>query len=139
MSSGPFGQGIPAGIQVSAGSALLTVSDWEETADSAFYESDTWTQQQGYKHAVRVYGKVHKWALTCIEQNIAWAQSAVNYLYGLQSAGTAILLGSTDPRRPISPPQSVVVAQVILKLSQADAVQNIRRFTVDFRQQLSGT
>jgi hypothetical protein len=115
------------------------VSDWEETADSAFYESDTWTQQQGYKHSVRVYGKVHKWALTCIEQGLTWAQSAVNYLYGLQSAGTAVLLGSTDPRRPISPPQSVVVAQVILKLSQADAAQNIRRFVVDFRQQLSGT
>jgi hypothetical protein len=124
--------------QISAGTAVLSVTDWEETADSAYYESDTWTQAQGYKHAVRVYGKIHKWVLTCIEQNVTWANSAANYFYQLQSAGTAILFGSTDPRRIVSPPQSVVVAQVVLKLA-LEGTQNIRRFTVDLRQQVSGT
>jgi hypothetical protein len=117
---------------VSAGTAALIVTDWEETADSAFHEADTW-QNQNYAHQVRVYGKIHKWVLTCIEQNVSWPNSAVSYLYGLQSAGTAITLSSNDPRRPISPPVNVVVAQVVLKVT-LEGVTNIRRFTVDFRQ-----
>ncbi|MGD0029395.1 MAG: hypothetical protein ABSC91_10705 [Candidatus Bathyarchaeia archaeon] len=119
---------------VSAGTAILNVADWEETADSAFHEADTWEQQQ-YKHKVRVYGKVHKWVLTCFEKDVSWANSAVSYFYGLQSAGTTIALGSDDPRRPISPPVSVKVAQVMLKLA-LEGTQNIRRFTVDFRESL---
>jgi hypothetical protein len=117
---------------VSAGTATLMVTDWEETADSAFHESDTW-KNGAYTHPVRVYGKVHKWVLTCIEQNVAWANSAANYFYGLQSAGTAIQLSSNDPRRPINPPVNVVIYQVVLKLV-LEGTQNIRRFTVDFRE-----
>jgi hypothetical protein len=123
--------------QISAGTAVLNVTDWDETADSAFYESDAWINGQ-YQHACRAYGKIHKWVLTCIEENITWANSAANYFYQLQSAGTSILFGSTDPRRPVSPPQSVIVFQVTLKLA-LEGTQNIRRFTVDLRQQISGT
>jgi hypothetical protein len=122
---------------ISAGTAILNVTDWEETADSAFHEADTWEAQQ-YKHKVRVYGKVHKWVLTCFEKDVTWANSTVNYFYGVQNAGTAITLGSDDPRRPISPPTSVIVAQVILRLA-LEGTQNVRRFTVDFRQQVSDT
>jgi hypothetical protein len=121
-------------MTVSAGTAILTVLDWEETADSAFHEADTWEAQQ-YKHKVRVYGKVHKWVLSCIEKDVTWTNSAVNYFYGLQSAGTAITLSSDDLRRPISPPVSVKVAQVVLKLA-LEGTQNIKRFMVDFRENL---
>jgi hypothetical protein len=118
---------------VSAGTAVLMVTDWEETATSAFHESDTWAKN--YKHQVRVYGKIHKWVLTCVEQNVLWANSAANYLYGIQSAGTSILLSSNDPRRPLSA-VSVVVAQVALKIA-LEGISNIRRFTVDFREYLT--
>lgn len=117
---------------ISAGTAGLVVTDWEETADSAFHEADTW-KNGAYTHPVRVYGKVHKWVFQCIEQGVAWTSSAVPYLYGVQSAGTSIQLSSNDVRRPISPAVNVVVAQVVLKLA-LEGTQNIRRFTVDFRE-----
>ena len=118
--------------QVTAGTAAIVVTDWQETADSAFHEADTWVNG-AYTHPVRVYGQVHKWVMECVEQNVAWANSAANYFFGIQSAGTSILLSSNDPRRPISPPVAVVIFQVVLKIA-LEGTTNIRRFTVDFRQ-----
>jgi hypothetical protein len=120
--------------QVSAGTALLTVIGWEETATSAFFETDSWAVSGGtgyYKHPTRVYGKYHQYQLTCVEQNVVWASSAVPYIYGIQSSGTAILLQCNNPNRPLS--VNVVIAKCIMN-SPFEAGQNIRRFTVDFRE-----
>jgi len=123
--------------QISAGTAGLTVTDWQETATSAFIESDSWYVSGGtgyYKHPTRVYGKYHQYQLTCIEQNVTWASSAVPYIYSIQSAGTAILLWSNDPRRPLS--VNVVVAKCQL-LKAFEGAQNIRTFLVDFREYIT--
>jgi len=116
--------------QVSAGTALLKVIDWQETSQSAFVEHDTW-KNGAYAHLARVYGKYHKYQFTCAEQDVDWANSAVPYLYGIQSAGSAILLQCNHPYRPLS--ASVVVAQCVLA-PPFEAGKNIRRFTVDFRE-----
>jgi hypothetical protein len=121
-------------VQISAGSAALIVTDWQETAISAFIESDSWKVSGGtgyYVHPTKVYGKYHQYLLTCVEQNVAWANSAVPYLFGIQSAGTAILLQCSSPYRPLS--VNVLVAKTILHLP-FEAGQNIRKFTVDFRE-----
>jgi hypothetical protein len=116
--------------QVSAGTALLTVIGWEETATSAFTETDSW-KNGAYIHPTRVYGKYHQYQMSCIEQNITWASSALPYIYGIQSAGTSILLQCNNPYRPLS--VNVVVAKCVMS-SPFEAGQNIRRFTVDFRE-----
>ena len=123
--------------QVSAGTAVLNVTDWQEVATSAFSETDSWKVSGGtayYVHPTRVYGKYHQYQFTCIEQNVAWANSAVPYLYGIQSAGSSILLQTTNPLRPLS--VNVVVAKC--SMSQPFiANQNIRKFIVDFREYIT--
>jgi hypothetical protein len=123
--------------QISAGTAALIVTDWQETATSAFSEHDSWKVSGGtgyYVHPTRVYGKYHQYQLTCAEQDVAWANSAVPYLFGIQSAGTAILLQCNNPYRPIS--VNVVVAKCVLQ-SPFEAGKNIRRFIVDFREYIT--
>ncbi|MGB8781243.1 MAG: hypothetical protein WCD81_11435 [Candidatus Bathyarchaeia archaeon] len=123
--------------QVSAGTAALIVIDWQEIATSAFTETDSWKVSAGigyYVHPTRVYGKYHQYALTCIEQGVTWANSAVPYLFGIQSAGTAILLQCNHPFRPLN--VSVVVAKCTMN-PPFEAGQNIRKFIVDFREYIT--
>lgn len=120
--------------QVSAGTAVLgTVVDWIETATSAFVEHDTW-KNGAYSHPTRVYGKYHQYQLTCVEQNVTWGNSAVPYLFGIQSSGSAILLSCNHPARPLS--VMVVVAKCVMN-PPFEAGQNIRKFVVDFREYIT--
>ena len=113
----------------------MIVTGWEEKATSAFHEQDSW-KSGAYAHPTRVYGKYHSWILTCAEQGITWANSAVPYLYGIQSAGTAILLQCNHPYRPLT--VNVVIASLVMH-SPFEAGQNIRKFTVDFREYITST
>lgn len=102
-----------------------------------FVESDSWSVQGGvgtYKHPTRVYGKHHQYQLECVEQNVVWANSALLYLYGIQSAGSSILLQCNHPFRPLN--VNVVVAKLVMQ-SPFEAGENIRRFTVDFREYIT--
>jgi hypothetical protein len=46
------------------------------------------------KRLVKVYGLVRTYQLDCVEQNVAWASSLVNYFEQKASAGTALAFTS---------------------------------------------
>jgi hypothetical protein len=113
-------------VTITLGTKTLNVTNLSETVDIIGTQYDIWQNGACVKKTT-VFGSVRKWIVDCIEKDVAWADSAANYLMSNASAGTALTFSSDDPRRPIN--SSVVVLQVALQLELAGTV-NVRRFTV---------
>jgi hypothetical protein len=87
---------------------------------------DVWSPKKGKAvHKVAVYGKTYTWTFTCIEDNVAWNNSAAKNLKALVDA--AVPLESTLFVRPISAINVKIVAVDLLACNEA---QTIRRFNV---------
>jgi len=117
-------------VTITLGTKTLNVTNISETVDIIGTQYDAWQNTVCVKKT-SVYGACRKWLVDCVEKDVAWADSAANYLMGVSSGGTAITFTSDDPRRPIN--SSVVVLQVALQLELTGTV-NVRKFTVQLQE-----
>jgi len=111
---------------ITLGTKTLNVIGLRESLGVIGLQYDLW-QNQVCRRQVVVYGGTRDWSVDCVEKDIAWADSAVNYLMGVASAGTAISFSSDDPRRPIS--CNVNILSVLLTLELTGTV-NLRHFSL---------
>jgi len=89
-------------------------------------QNDAWDRVKlKVVHKTKIYTKLYQWTFTCLEDNIAWEDSAAKTLKAL--VDSVVPLESTLYVRPISPLNVKVVAVEILAENEA---QTMRRFSV---------
>jgi hypothetical protein len=120
----------PAETTITLGTKTLNVTNIQETIDIIGTQYDAWQNTVCVKKT-SVFGSARKWLVDCVEKDVAWADSAANYLMGVASAGTAVTFSSNNPRRPIN--SSVVVLQVALQLELSGTV-NVRKFALTLQE-----
>jgi hypothetical protein len=76
-------------------------------------------------HKTKIHVKLYEWTFTCIEDDVAWNDSAAKTLKAL--GDSVVSLESTLYVRPISPTNVKIVAVEILVDNEA---QTLRRFSV---------
>lgn len=105
----------------------LTVLKWTEGLTLIASEYDQWSNGV-CKRRIQAYGNVRTYQLDCVEQNVAWASSLVNYFEQKASAGTALALTSDLLVRAVTS-ANVYVTRVNFT-SENIGTQNIRNFTL---------
>jgi hypothetical protein len=104
----------------------LTVLSWAESLGIVAPQWNAWVDS-AYKRKVLVVGNVLQLTLNCIEQNVSWVNSLVNYFMGKQSAGTAVELVSNEAVRNLD---VFVYVMGVSFSAQNIASQNIRYFAL---------
>jgi len=84
------------------------------------------------KRPMKVYGLVRTHQLDCVEQNVAWASSLVNYFEQKASAGMALAFMSDLSVRVVSS-TNVYVTDVNFTAENV-GTQNIRNFTLTLQE-----
>ena len=109
----------------------LNVLKWSE--DNALISSqyDQWSAGV-CKRLVKVYGLVRTYQLDCVEQNVAWASSLVNYFEQKASAGTALAFTSDLSVRAVTSTNVYVTG--VNFTSENVGTQNTRNFTLTLQE-----
>jgi hypothetical protein len=81
---------------------------------------------------MKVYGLVRTYRLDCVEQNVAWASSLVNYFEQKASAGTGLAFTSNHSVRAVTS-INVYVTGVNFTAENV-GTQNIRNFTLTLQE-----
>jgi hypothetical protein len=81
---------------------------------------------------MKVYGLVRTYQLDCVEQNVAWASSLVNYFGQKASAGTALAFTSDLSVRSVTSPNVYVTG--VNFTAENVGTQNIRNFTLTLQE-----
>lgn len=115
---------------ITLGTKTVNVVGLRESLAVIGLQYDVW-QNQLCRRQVVVYGASRDWSMDCVEKDVAWADSAANYLMGVASAGSAISFTSDDPRRPIN--SSVNVLSLLLTLQLTGTV-NLRHFSLQLHE-----
>ena len=84
------------------------------------------------KRLAKAYGLVRTYQLDCVEQNVAWASSLVNYFEQKASAGTALAFTSDLSVRSVAS-TNVYVTGVNFAAENV-GTQNIRNFTLTLQE-----
>jgi hypothetical protein len=84
------------------------------------------------KRLVKVYGFVRTYQLDCVEQNVVWANSLVNYLEQKASAGTVLAFTSDLSVRAVT--NTNVYVTGVSFISENVGTQNIRNFTLNLQE-----
>jgi len=84
------------------------------------------------KRLMKVYGLVRTYRLDCVEQNVAWASSLVNYFEQKVSAGAALAFTSDLSVRAVTS-TNVYVTGVNFTAENV-GTQNIRNFTLTLQE-----
>jgi hypothetical protein len=117
-------------MSVSLDGQALTVTKWVESETLIMSQYDQWSGGL-CKRKQQVYGIVRNYQLDCIEQNVAWANSLVNYFEQKASAGTAVAFSSTIPQRAAS---ANVYIQGVDWTAENIGTQNVRKFTLKLQE-----
>jgi hypothetical protein len=105
----------------------LNVLKWAESLTLIASQYDQWSNGV-CKRKIQVYGVVRSYQLDCVEQNIAWASSLINYFEQKASAGTALAFTSDLSVRAVTS-TNVYVTSVNFNAENV-GTQNIRNFTL---------
>jgi len=81
---------------------------------------------------MNVYGLVRAYRLDCVEQNVAWASSLVNYFEQKASAGTALAFTSDLSVRSFISTNVYVIG--VNFTAENVGTQNIRNFTLQLQE-----
>lgn len=108
----------------------LTVLKWTEGLTLIASQYDQWSNGL-CKQKQQVYGVVRTYQLDCIEKDVAWASSLVNYFEQKASAGTALAFSSTLAVRAVS---ANVYVQGVDWTAENLGTQNIRKFTLKLQE-----
>ena len=119
-------------MSVTLDSQSLMVEKWVESLILIMSQFDAWAGGVCKRRQV-AYGIVRTYRLDCLEQNVAWANSLVNYFEQKASAGTALAFTSTIPIRSVSAGNSVYV-QGVDWTAENLAGQNVRHFTLTLQE-----
>jgi len=109
----------------------LNVTHLTEAVEAVAVESDDW-RSEGYKRKIRIFGKIRRWTLDCVEKDIAWTDSAANHLQQLAENGTAVsFVIDEGNRHQVNTQVYVLNVQVTLDLV---GTQNIRHFIIQLQE-----
>jgi len=117
-------------MSVSLDSKTLMVLKWTESEVLIMSQYDQWVSGL-CKRKQQVYGVVRTYQLDCVEKDVAWASSLVNYFEQKASAGTAVAFSSTIPQRAVS---ANVYVQGVDWAAENLGTQNIRKFTLKLQE-----
>jgi hypothetical protein len=106
----------------------LTVTKWGEGVQPIQSLYDRWSGGV-CKRKKHVYGLVRTYTLDCVEKDVAWASSLVNYFEEKASAGTAVAFTSDLPQRTL-PANTYVTVESVDFIGENVGTQNIRKFTL---------
>lgn len=106
----------------------LTVTKWIEGILPIQSLYDKWAGGI-CKRKKMVYGLVRTYQLDCIEQDVTWANSLVNYFEQKAQAGTAVAFTSDLPQRTLPANTYVTVERVDFTCENVGS-QNVRKFTL---------
>ena len=109
----------------------LNVLSFGESIEVAGTQWDAWVNQS-YDRKVKVYGIIRKWTLECIEEDVTWTNSLVNYFETIAQNGSEVAFTSDEAVREISS-TNVYVLAVELGLSGLGD-NNIRKFTLSLQE-----
>ena len=105
----------------------IRISSSPNAAEWHAWENGAWTIKR------RVYGIKRVWELECIEENVAWADSAAKYAKEQAEQGNKVQLTIDEGERYNIPATEVYVLAVDLRLDLV-GMQNVRRFTITVRE-----
>ncbi|MGA2766922.1 MAG: hypothetical protein ABSF24_01210 [Candidatus Bathyarchaeia archaeon] len=80
------------------------------------------------KRLMKIYGLVRTYRLDCVEQNVAWASSLVNYFEQKASAGTVLAFTSDLSVRAVISTNVYITG--VNFTAENIGTQNIRNFTL---------
>ncbi|MCD6466242.1 hypothetical protein J7L27_07760 [Candidatus Bathyarchaeota archaeon] len=109
-------------------SYALNVLDFSEEAEPIGAEWIGWENAQ-LKRERFVYAIKRTWRLNCIEKNVAWSSSVINYLLQKMAANETVTFTVDEGDRYQLPATTVHIVNVEFNMPQVGA-QNIRHFTV---------
>ncbi len=90
-------------------------------------EWDGW-ENGGYVRKTKVYGILRTLDLSCVEDNVAWADSAMPDFVSLAKAGTEVSFSSDHPAY-VESGVNVKILGVFFNVN-SDGAPTVRRFTV---------
>ena len=93
-------------------------------------EWDGW-ENGAYVRKTKVYGIVRTLELSCVEDNVAWASSAMPGFIILAKAGTEVAFSSDHPAY-VESGVNVKILSVFFNVN-SDGAPTVRRFTVKIR------
>ena len=109
-------------------SYTLNVLDFSEEAEPIGAEWIGWENAQ-LKRERFVYAVKRTWRLNCIEKNVAWSSSVINYLQQKMAANETVTFTVDEGDRYQLPATTVHIVNVEFNMPQVGG-QNIRHFTV---------
>jgi len=108
--------------------SIVKVQAWSESQQAISSSSDEWTDRKCRRNT-RNYGGISTFTITCIEGDVAWANSIVERLRWRSRKNAIILLSSDKPLRYVA--MKVKVLAVEFEAStETVSNKNIRCFTV---------
>ena len=110
----------------------LTVTRFSEDVEVIKTEWDAW-EDGAYKRKVKVCGTIRKWTLECIEENVAWADSAVKHLQDKAEAGNPVTW-TINEGTTHSVNTDVYVLEVAVAYENTESLQDYRRFTLTLQE-----
>jgi len=109
----------------------LIVTDFQENVEAVSVQWDTWESGQ-YKRKYKAYGAVKTWTLECIEENVAWTNSAANdFQQKAESGDYVAFVVDEGNRHQIN--TNVYILNVDLRLDLV-GTQNIRHFIIKLQE-----
>ena len=110
----------------------LNVLDFSEEAESIGAEWIGWENAQLQRERF-VYAVKRTWRLNCIEKDVAWPSSIINYLQQKMAANETVTFTVDEGDRYQLPATTVHVAGIEFNMQPA-GTQNIRFFTVTLKE-----
>jgi len=109
----------------------LNVTSFSESVEPVAVEWDTWENGQ-YKRKYKAYGAVKTWTLECIEENVAWTNSAAKQFQEKAASGEQVtFIVDEGTRHQINTNVYILNVDLILELV---GTQNLRRFTIKLQE-----
>jgi len=110
----------------------LNVTDFSEESQPTATEWPTW-ENQALALKRFVYGLKRVWRLSCVEKDVAWANSAAKYLRDKAQQGAVVTFTVDEGSRYQLPATNVYVVSVSIEMRLVGG-QNIRHFTVQLKE-----
>jgi len=118
-------------MTITLDSLALTVLGLEETKSPVAIFNDIW-ESGAYKQTITVFGSVKRWSLSCVEKDIAWANSAANHLQGHANDGASLSFSvSEGDLHTVS--TNVKVLRVSVRYAEIGTA-NVRYFSLELQE-----
>ena len=110
----------------------LNVLNFSEEADPIGAEWLSYENGQ-LERERHVFDIKRTWRLNCIEKNVAWSSSIINYLQQKMAANETVVFAADEGNRYQLPATIVHIASIEFNMQPA-GTQNIRQFAVTLKE-----